>query len=113
MDTGADVCCATDEMREDLGRAPLRDALGRVIGIGGSNFNLEKNKLRIVTSDKEITVVESRKVGHLGVNANNNSSGIKKRFVVESTNDRRGSSKSKLKCSSVQPRDTSLEDAFE
>ena len=28
--------------------------------------------MRIVTSDKEITVVESRKIGHLGVNANNN-----------------------------------------
>ena len=72
MDTGADVCCASDEMREALGHAPLRDALGRVIGIGGSNFNLEKDKLRIVTSDKEITVVESRKVGQLGVNAKNN-----------------------------------------
>ena len=72
VDTGADVCCASNGMREALGPAPLRDALGRVIGIGGSNFNLEKDKLRVVTSDKEITVVESRKVGHLGVNANNN-----------------------------------------
>ena len=59
-------------MREALGRALLRDASGRVIRIRGSNFNLEKDKLRIVTSDKEITVVESHKVGHLGVNANNN-----------------------------------------
>ena len=33
VDTGA------DGMREALGRAPLRDASGRVIGIGGSNFN--------------------------------------------------------------------------
>ena len=72
MDTGADVSCASDEMREALGCAPLRDALGRIIGIGGSNFNLEKDKLRVVTSDKAITVVESRKIGHLGVNANNN-----------------------------------------
>ena len=46
--------------------------MGRIIGIGGSNFNLEKDKLRVVTSNKEITVVESRKIGHLGVNANNN-----------------------------------------
>ena len=72
VDTGADICCASDGMREALGRAPLRDASGRVTGIGGSNFNLEKDKLRIVTSDKEITVVESRMVGHLRVNTNNN-----------------------------------------
>ena len=43
-----------------------------MIGIGGGNSNLEKDKLRIVTSDKEITVVESCKVGNLGVNMNNN-----------------------------------------
>ena len=36
-DPGADICCASDEMREALGRAPLRDASGRVIGIGGGN----------------------------------------------------------------------------
>ena len=39
VDTGADVCCASDGMREALS-APLRDALGRVIGIRGSNLNL-------------------------------------------------------------------------
>ena len=72
VDTGADVSCASDEMREGLGRAPLRDALGRIIGIGGSNCNLEKDKLHIVTCDKAITVVESRKIGQLGVNTNNN-----------------------------------------
>merc|ERR1712208_85848 len=72
VDTGADVSCASDEMREGLGRAPLRDALGRIIGIGGSNCNMEKDKLSIVTCDKEITVVESRKIGQLGANAHNN-----------------------------------------
>ena len=66
VDTGA------DEMGEGLGRAPLRDALGRIIGIGGSNCNMEKDKVRIVTCDKEITVVESRKIGQLDVNTNNN-----------------------------------------
>ena len=71
-DTGADICCASDEMREALGRAPLRDASGKVVGIGGANSSLEKDKLRIVTSDKEVTVVESRRVGNLGVNMNNN-----------------------------------------
>ena len=71
-DTGADVSCVSDELREGLGRAPLRDALGRIIGIGGSNSNREKDKLKIVTCDKEITVVESRKIGQLGINAHNN-----------------------------------------
>ena len=33
---------------------------------------MEKDKLRVVTSDKEITVSESRKVGDLGVNGNVN-----------------------------------------
>ena len=68
-DTGADICCTSDEMREALGRAPLRDAGGKVVGIEGANSSL-KDKLRIVTSDKE--VVESHRVGNLGVNTDNN-----------------------------------------
>ena len=52
VDTGADICCASDKMREALGRAPLRDASGRMIGIGGSNSNLEKDKLQIVRATK-------------------------------------------------------------
>ena len=65
-DTGADICCASDEMREALGRAPLVDAGGEVVGTGGSNSSLEKDKLRIVTTDKEVTVCESSRVGNLG-----------------------------------------------
>ena len=57
-DTGADICCASDEVREALGRAPLVDIGGKVVGIGGSNSSLEKDKLRIFTTDKEITVCE-------------------------------------------------------
>ena len=57
VDTGADVSCVSNEIREGLGRAPLRDALGKIIGIGGSQNNREKDKLRIITCDKEITVV--------------------------------------------------------
>ena len=30
-DMGADICCASDEMREALGRAPLIDAGGKVV----------------------------------------------------------------------------------
>ena len=61
-------------MREGIGRAPLRDALGKTIGIGGSQNSKEKDKLRIITCDKEITVVETRKIGELGINAHNNNS---------------------------------------
>ena len=50
---------------------PLRDAGGSVKGIRGSNTELDKDKLRIVTID---TVCESRKVGDLGVNTDNNKS---------------------------------------
>ena len=72
VDTGADVSCVSNEMREGLGRAPLKDALGKIIGIGGSQSNREKDKLRVITCDKEITVVETRKIGELGINAHNN-----------------------------------------
>ena len=53
------------------------DAGSKVVGIGGSNSSLEKDKLRIVTTDKEITVCESHRVGNLGVNTDNN-----KRFWI-------------------------------
>ena len=53
-------------------RAPLSDAGVSVTGIGGSSSNLDKDKLRGVTTDKEVTVCESRKVGNLGVNTDNN-----------------------------------------
>ena len=33
---------------------------------------MEKDKLRIVTTDKKITVCESRRVGNMGVNTDNN-----------------------------------------
>ena len=74
VDTGADVSCVSNEMREGLGRAPLRDALGKIIGIGGSQNNREKDKLRIITCDKEIIVEETRTIRELGINAHNNNS---------------------------------------
>ena len=66
-----------NEVRAALRRVPLRDAGGSVKGIGGINTDLDKDKLRIVTTDKEVTVCESRKVCNLGLNADNN-----KRFVA-------------------------------
>ena len=35
VDTGADISCPTDEVRDALGRAPLTDANGGVTGVGG------------------------------------------------------------------------------
>ena len=63
---------ATNEVREALGRAPLTDASGGVTGVGGVHKGKEKDKLRVVTSDKQITICESRKVSDLGVNGNVN-----------------------------------------
>ena len=40
--------------------------------MGGVHRGKEKDKLRVVTSDKKITICESRKVGDLGVNGNVN-----------------------------------------
>ena len=40
--------------------------------MGGVHKGREKDKLRVVTLDKEVTVCESRKVGDIGVNGNVN-----------------------------------------
>ena len=50
----------------------MSDAGGSVTGIGGSSSNLDKDKLRVVTTDKEVTVFESWKVENMGVNTDNN-----------------------------------------
>merc|ERR1711895_187752 len=72
VDTGANISYTTDEVRDALGRAPLTDANGGVTGVGGVHRGKEKDKLRVVTTDKQINICESRKVGDLGVNGNVN-----------------------------------------
>ena len=42
VDTGADISCTTNEVREALGRAPLTDANGGVTGVGGVHKGKEK-----------------------------------------------------------------------
>ena len=74
VDTGADISCTTDEVRDALGRAPLTNADGGVKGVGGVLRDREKDKLRVITSDKKVTICESRKVGDLGINSNVNQS---------------------------------------
>ena len=70
VDTGADISCTTDEVRDALGRAPLTDADGALKG--GALRDREKDKLRVITSDKKVTICEARKVGDLGINGNVN-----------------------------------------
>ena len=36
VDTGADISCTTNEVRDALGRAPLTDANGALKGVGGA-----------------------------------------------------------------------------
>ena len=74
VDTGADISCTTDEVSDALGRAPLTDADGGVKGVGGVLRDREKDKLRVIISDKKVTICESRKVGDLGINGNVNQS---------------------------------------
>ena len=72
VDTGADISCTTDEVRDALGRAPITDANGGVTGVGGVHRGKEKDKLCVVTTDKQITICKTRKSGDLGVNGNVN-----------------------------------------
>ena len=47
--------CTTNEVREELGRAPLTDANDGVTGVGGVHKGKEKDKLRVVTLYKDVT----------------------------------------------------------
>ena len=56
-DTGADIAVCDNDLRNILGREPLQDATVNIHGCTGTSNNKNKNKLRIVTSDKEVTVI--------------------------------------------------------
>ena len=45
VDTGADISCTTNEVREALGRAPLTDANGGVTGVGGAHKGMAMTML--------------------------------------------------------------------
>ena len=49
-----------------MGRDPLPDATVGIQGCTGTAENKEKDKLRLVTRDHEITVMESRSIEDLG-----------------------------------------------
>ena len=65
-DTGADFAVCDTMFRNILGREPLQDATVNIHGCTGTSNNKNKDKLRIVTSDKEVTVIETRQVPELG-----------------------------------------------
>ena len=45
VDTGANISCTTDEVRDALVRAPLTDADGGIKGLDGALKDREKDKL--------------------------------------------------------------------
>merc|ERR1712030_249498 len=65
-DTGADTNCTDQTLRKILGRDKLPDAHLGLKGVTGKNENKSKDKLRIITKDKEINVIEARSIEELG-----------------------------------------------
>ena len=70
-DTGADTNCTDETQRKAKGRDPLPDARVGIQGCTGVNNNKKKDKLRLVTKDKEISVMEARSIGDLGYSGPN------------------------------------------
>ena len=70
-DTGADTNCTDRTLRKVMGRDPLADAMVGIQGSTGVSNNKSKDRLRLVTSDNEITVMESRSIDDLGYSGPN------------------------------------------
>ena len=64
-DTGADTNCTDQTLKKVLGRDKLPDAHLGLKGATGINENKCKDKLRIITKDKEINVIEARSTEEL------------------------------------------------
>ena len=61
-DTGAEPNCTDKTLRKVLGRDKMPNAPVGLQGATGTNDDKSKDKLRIVTKDKEINVMESRNI---------------------------------------------------
>ena len=68
-DTGADTGVCDKNIRDILGREPLADAASDLQGCTGKDGNRNQDKIRIVTSNKEVSLVEARTVESLGTGA--------------------------------------------
>ena len=65
-DTGADVSVTDKNIRKILGEDKLPDAEGVLQGCTGTTDDRRKDKLRVVTCEKKIVILESRIVEELG-----------------------------------------------
>ena len=65
-DTGADVSVTNKNIRKILGEDKLPDAEGILQGCTGTTDDRRKDKLRVVTCEKKIVILESRIVDELG-----------------------------------------------
>ena len=66
VDSGADTNCTDSSLRECLGTDKLPDAARGLQGATGRTNNVSTNKLRMVTMDNEVTVMEARSISDLG-----------------------------------------------
>ena len=71
IDSGADTNCADKTLRKCLGVDKLPDAPTGLQGATGKGDDRSINKLRVVTMDNEITVLESSCIENLGYNSPN------------------------------------------
>ena len=72
-DTGAEPNCTDRTLRKILGRDEMPNAPVGLQGATGSNNDKSKDRLRVVTKDKEIHVLESRSIDDLGYTGPNSS----------------------------------------
>ena len=88
-DTGADIAVCDNMLRNILGREPLQDATVNIHGCTGTSNNKNKDKLRIVTSDKEVTVIEYQvpEVGYSGPDSDTFKSAVKAKLGITAKNE--------------------------
>ena len=92
-DTGADTCVSERIIRRVLGREALPDARGALQGATGLETSRDKDKLRIVCADGQITVCETRIVDNLGKSSTDTASyraASNKEFGIISPEDELG-----------------------
>ena len=66
IDSGADTNCSDKTLRNCLGMDRLPDAPTGLQGVTGRGEDTSKNRMRLVTMDNEITVMEARCIDDLG-----------------------------------------------
>ena len=71
VDSGADTNCTDSSRRECLGTDKLPDAARGLQGATGRTKNVSTNKLRIMTMDNEVTVMEARSISDLSYSGPN------------------------------------------